>query len=137
MTDTDPTRSTPPAAEPAPSPRHEPDTFQPAEDPGYLIETGQAVGEDGSVAPIIGGLPAVEGSAWDTAPRWTTAVRTWLTSRIAHRLAPPQLVRVPARPDQMSALVGDPIMSPLRAADRCRGVRQSGASTRSVRSEGL
>jgi len=65
MTDTDPTRSTPPAAEPAPSPRQEPDTFQPAEDPGYLIETGQAVGEDGSVAPIIGGLPAVEGSAWD------------------------------------------------------------------------
>jgi hypothetical protein len=34
-------------------------------DPGYLIETGQAVGEDGSVVPIIGGLPAVEGSAWD------------------------------------------------------------------------
>jgi hypothetical protein len=65
MTGTDPTRSTPPAAEPAPPPRHEPDTFQPAEDPGYLIETGQAVGEDGSVAPIIGGLPAVEGSAWD------------------------------------------------------------------------
>lgn len=32
---------------------------------GYLTETGQAVGEDGSVAPIIGGLPAVEGSAWD------------------------------------------------------------------------
>ena len=29
------------------------------------METGQAVGEDGSVAPIIGGLPAVEGSAWD------------------------------------------------------------------------
>jgi hypothetical protein len=37
----------------------------PAEDPGYLIETGEAVGEDGSVVPIIGGLPAVEGSAWD------------------------------------------------------------------------
>ena len=34
-------------------------------DPGYLTETGQAAGEDGSVAPIIGGLPAVEGSAWD------------------------------------------------------------------------
>ena len=65
MTDTDPTRSTPPAAEPAPSPRQEPDTFQPAEDPGYLTETGQAAAEDGSVAPIIGGLPAVEGSAWD------------------------------------------------------------------------
>ena len=35
------------------------------EDPGYLTRTGEAVGEDGSVAPIIGGLPAVEGSAWD------------------------------------------------------------------------
>jgi hypothetical protein len=38
---------------------------EPAEDPGYLTETGEAVGEDGSVVPIIGGLPAVEGSAWD------------------------------------------------------------------------
>jgi len=38
---------------------------EPAEDPGYLVETGEAVGEDGTVAPIIGGLPAVEGSAWD------------------------------------------------------------------------
>jgi hypothetical protein len=65
MTDTDPTRSTPPAEESASSPRQEPDTSQAAEDPGYLIETGQAVGEDGSVVPIIGGLPAVEGSAWD------------------------------------------------------------------------
>ena len=37
----------------------------PTEDPGYLTETGEAVGDDGSVAPIIGGLPAVEGSAWD------------------------------------------------------------------------
>ena len=37
----------------------------PAEDPGYLIETGEAVGDDGSVVPIIGGLPAAEGSAWD------------------------------------------------------------------------
>ena len=27
--------------------------------------TGEAAAEDGSVAPIIGGLPAVEGSAWD------------------------------------------------------------------------
>jgi hypothetical protein len=46
-------------------PGHEPDTSLSAEDPGYLTETGQAAGEDGSVAPIIGGLPAVEGSAWD------------------------------------------------------------------------
>jgi hypothetical protein len=65
MTDTDPARSTPPAAESAPPSWSEPDTSQPAEDPGYLIETGQAVGEDGSVVPIIGGLPAAEGSAWD------------------------------------------------------------------------
>lgn len=42
-----------------------PEPVSPAEDPGYLTETGQAVGEDGSVVPIIGGLPAAEGSAWD------------------------------------------------------------------------
>jgi hypothetical protein len=41
------------------------DTAQSAGDPGYLTETGQAASEDGPVAPIIGGLPAVEGSAWD------------------------------------------------------------------------
>jgi hypothetical protein len=57
MADSDPTRSA--------SPGEEPDMSPPAEDPGYLTETGQAVGEDGSVVPIIGGLPAVEGSAWD------------------------------------------------------------------------
>lgn len=65
MTDSDPTGATPPAQEQARSRQHEPDTCQPADDPGYLTETGEAVGEDGSVAPIIGGLPAVEGSAWD------------------------------------------------------------------------
>ena len=65
MTGSDPTRSTWPEEEPAPAPEQEPDTSQSAEDPGYLTETGQAVGEDGSVVPIIGGLPAVEGSAWD------------------------------------------------------------------------
>ena len=65
MTDNDPTRSTPPGEEPAPWSGQEPDVSQAAEDPGYLTETGQAVGEDGSVVPIIGGLPAVEGSAWD------------------------------------------------------------------------
>ena len=57
MTGNDPTSSGPYA--------EEPDTSPPVEDPGYLTETGQAVGEDGSVVPIIGGLPAVEGSAWD------------------------------------------------------------------------
>ena len=65
MTENDPTGSTPPEEEPALSRQQEPDTSQPAEDPGYLTETGQAAGEDGSVAPVIGGLPAVEGSAWD------------------------------------------------------------------------
>ena len=60
---TDPIRSASSDEEPARVP--EPDTTQAAEDPGYLTETGQAVGEDGSVVPIIGGLPAVEGSAWD------------------------------------------------------------------------
>jgi hypothetical protein len=65
MTDTDPNGSTPPGEDPAVSRQQEPDPAQTAEDPGYLTETGEAAGEDGSVAPIIGGLPAVEGSAWD------------------------------------------------------------------------
>ena len=70
MTENDPTGSTPPEGERALPPQEEPDTSQTAEDPGYLTETGEAVGEDGSVVPIIGGLPAAEGSAWDTgAPR--------------------------------------------------------------------
>jgi hypothetical protein len=70
MTENDPTGSTSPEEEPALSRQEEPGTAQPAEDPGYLTETGEAAGEDGSVAPIIGGLPAVEGSAWDIgAPR--------------------------------------------------------------------
>lgn len=65
MTGSDPTRSTPSEEEPARWPQQEPDISRAAEDPGYLTETGQAAAEDGSVAPIIGGLPAVEGSAWD------------------------------------------------------------------------
>ena len=65
MTENEPTGSTPPEEESVVSRQEEPDTSPPAEDPGYLTETGEAVGEDGSVAPIIGGLPAVEGSAWD------------------------------------------------------------------------
>jgi hypothetical protein len=64
MTENHPAESAP-EEEPALSRQEEPDTSQPAEDPGYLTETGEAVGEDGLVAPIIGGLPAVEGSAWD------------------------------------------------------------------------
>ena len=50
---------------PEPEPELTPEAAQAAEDPGYLTETGQAVGDDGSVVPIIGGLPAAEGSAWD------------------------------------------------------------------------
>jgi hypothetical protein len=65
MTDNDPAGSTLPEQEPARSRQQEPDTSQPAEDPGYLTVTGEAASEDGSVALIIGGLPAVEGSAWD------------------------------------------------------------------------
>ena len=65
MTDNDPTGSPPPGEEPALARQQQPGTSQPAEDPGYLTLTGEAAAEDGSVAPIIGGLPAVEGSAWD------------------------------------------------------------------------
>jgi hypothetical protein len=65
MTENDPAGSAPPEQEPAVPGDEEPDTSESAEDPGYLTETGEAVGEDGSVVPIIGGLPAVEGSAWD------------------------------------------------------------------------
>ena len=65
MTENDPAGSTPPEEEPAVPRDEEPDTSQSAEDPGYLTETGEAVGEDGSVVPVIGGLPAVQGSAWD------------------------------------------------------------------------
>jgi hypothetical protein len=57
LTDNDPAGSAPREEKPA--------TSRPAEDPGYLTETGEAVGDDGSVVPIIGGLPAVEGSSWD------------------------------------------------------------------------
>ena len=64
MTD-NPGESARPEDEPAPPPRPEPDAATTDEDPGYLIEAGEAVADDGSVAPIIGGLPAVEGSSWD------------------------------------------------------------------------
>ena len=80
MTDHGTTATTPPEENPAVSRQPEPDIpepaqppepvgppepVEPAEDPGYLTRTGEAVGDDGSVVPIIGGLPAVEGSAWD------------------------------------------------------------------------
>jgi len=63
MAGNDPARSASSEEEPVPPPRQEPPLQD--ENRGYLTETGQAAGEDGSVAPIIGGLPAVEGSAWD------------------------------------------------------------------------
>ena len=72
MSDNGTTATTPPEESPAVSPQQEPaqppepaQPAEPAEEPGYLTRTGEAVGEDGSVVPIIGGLPAVEGSAWD------------------------------------------------------------------------
>ena len=56
----------PPDEDPAAPDAREPDSSQFAEeDPGYLMTTGETGGEDGSVVPIIGGLPAAEGSAWD------------------------------------------------------------------------
>jgi hypothetical protein len=62
----EPTQPPEPAKPPEPAePPEPPEPVEPAEDPGYLTRTGEAVGEDGSVVPIIGGLPAVEGSAWD------------------------------------------------------------------------
>jgi hypothetical protein len=64
MTENYPPESTPPEAE-QPVPDEEELAAESAEDPGYLTETGEAVAEDGSVVPIIGGLPAVDGSAWD------------------------------------------------------------------------
>lgn len=45
--------------------QEDPGTPALAEEPGYLETTGEAVGDDGSVVPIIGGLPAAQGSAWD------------------------------------------------------------------------
>lgn len=57
MSDNDPAGSAPP--------EKEPETSAPAEDPGYLTQTGEVAGDDGSVVPIIGGLPVAEGSAWD------------------------------------------------------------------------
>jgi hypothetical protein len=57
MTDNDQDRPAPP--------REEPGAVQSDEDPGYLTQAGEAAAADGSVVPIIGGLPAVEGSAWD------------------------------------------------------------------------
>jgi hypothetical protein len=65
MTSDDALGSPPSGEDSASSPRQEQGTSGPDEDPGYLTRTGEAVGDDGSVAAIIGGLPAVEGSAWD------------------------------------------------------------------------
>jgi hypothetical protein len=64
MTENNPAGSTAPEEEPALPRQAEPEA-PPADDPGYLTESGEAAGDDGSVVPIIGGLPAAEGSAWD------------------------------------------------------------------------
>ena len=64
MTENYPPDSTPPEPGEVAHEEEQP-APEPADDPGYLMETGEAAGEDGSVVPIIGGLPAVEGSAWD------------------------------------------------------------------------
>ena len=72
MTDSDPvsdfgpTEPLPPDVnDPQPPLQAGPDSPFPAEETGYLETSGEAVGDDGSVVPIIGGLPAAQGSAWD------------------------------------------------------------------------
>ena len=85
MTENDRAGSTPPGEEPALPRQDAPDTSQPAGDPGYLTETGEAVGEDGSVAPIIVACLPSRVRPGISAPRGTSAVRTWLTSRSAER----------------------------------------------------
>jgi hypothetical protein len=80
MTENRPDGSTP-EEEPALSRQEERDTSQLAEDPGYLTETGEAVGKDALVAPIIGGPPPPSVRPGISAPRWTSGVRTRPTSR--------------------------------------------------------
>ena len=65
MTDNDATGSTPRGEDPGQPREQEPDSSEAVADPGYLVTTGETVGEDGSVVPIIGGLPAAEGSLWN------------------------------------------------------------------------
>jgi hypothetical protein len=66
VTDFDSTEPLPPDVnDPEPPLQAGPDSTFPAEATGYLETSGEAVGDDGSVVPIIGGLPAVQGSAWN------------------------------------------------------------------------
>jgi hypothetical protein len=58
---------------------------EPAEDPGYLTETGEAAGEDGSVVPIIGGLPAALPHAGVARPYPAHAVPTAKIARASQR----------------------------------------------------
>jgi hypothetical protein len=51
--------------DPEPPLQADPDSPAPAEETGFFVTSGEAVGDDGSVVPIIGGLPAAEGSAWN------------------------------------------------------------------------
>ncbi len=96
MTEYKPAGSAPPEEEPALSGQEQPDTSQPAQDPGYLTETGEPVAEDGSVAPIIGGLPAVEARPGTSAPLRTSAALAWLTSRPAERTRTDLILRLPS-----------------------------------------
>jgi site-specific recombinase XerD len=53
-----------------------------------IVRRGRQAGEDGSVAPIIGGLPASRVRPGISAPRWTSAARAWLPSWVAHQASP-------------------------------------------------
>jgi hypothetical protein len=66
VSDSDPTEPLPADVnDPQPPLQAGPDSPLPAEATGFLETSGEAVGDDGSVVPIIGGLPAVQGSAWN------------------------------------------------------------------------
>ena len=66
VSDFDPTEPLPADVnDPQPPLQAGPDSPLPAEATGFLETSGEAVGDDGSVVPIIGGLPAAQGSAWN------------------------------------------------------------------------
>jgi hypothetical protein len=66
VSDFDPTEPLPADVnDPEPPLQAGPDSPLPAEATGFLETSGEAVGDDGSVVPIIGGLPAAQGSAWN------------------------------------------------------------------------
>jgi hypothetical protein len=66
VSDFDPTDPLPADVnDPEPPLQAGPDSPLPAPATGFLETSGEAVGDDGSVVPIIGGLPAAQGSAWN------------------------------------------------------------------------